>query len=108
MNPSEPWRTKRADGFFRIVNCSELKSIQIGRYSFSDYRSFELSNLPSLQFIDIDIECFKYVRSFSLVGLVDLNGLNFQIFLNFDQSNLVNLHSMVFIRLCLRVIEWMD
>ena len=109
MNPSDPWRTKRADGFFRIVNCSELKSIQIGRYSFSDYRSFELSNLPSLQFIDIDIECFKYVRSFSLVGLVDLNGLNFQIFLNFDQSNSDTVHSMRYIQLCLRVVEiWTD
>ena len=98
---------ERNDGSYRIVNCPKLKSIQIDE-SFRDYHSFELSNLPSLQFIDIDIECFKYVRSFSLVGLVDLNGLNFQIFLNFDQSNSDTVHSMRYIQLCLRVIEWMD
>ena len=68
MNPSEPWRTKRADGFFRIVNCSELKSIQIGRYSFSDYRSFELSNLPSLQKINIGWQCFYRAPSLTLSG----------------------------------------
>ena len=71
MNPSEPWRTKRADGFFRIVNCPKLKSIQIGGWSFSDYHSFELNNLPSLQSIDMDEYCFSYAPSFSLTGLID-------------------------------------
>ena len=39
---------------FHILNCESLESIQIGRYSFSDYGGqFELSNLPQLQSIQI-------------------------------------------------------
>ena len=62
---------ERSDGSCRIVNCPKLKSIQIGGYSFSDYRSFELSNLPSLQSIDIGENCFYWAPSFSLTGLID-------------------------------------
>ena len=62
---------KRSDGVYRIVNCPKLKSIQIGGYSFSDYHSFELNNLPSLQSIDIDQFCFWLAPSFSLTGLID-------------------------------------
>ena len=39
---------------FHILNCESLESIQIGRYSFSDYAGeFELKNLPKLQSIQI-------------------------------------------------------
>ena len=39
---------------FHILNCIELESIEIGRYSFSDYGGgFELRNLPSLSTIKI-------------------------------------------------------
>ena len=39
---------------FYILNCNELKSIEIGRFSFSDYcGSFELKNLPKLSTIRI-------------------------------------------------------
>ena len=39
---------------FHIRNCESLDSIDIGRKSFSDYTgSFELVNLPSLQYINI-------------------------------------------------------
>ena len=62
---------ERSDGSCRIVNCPKLKSIQIGSYSFYDYHSFELNNLPSLQSIDIDHECFLYAPLFSLIGLID-------------------------------------
>ena len=35
---------------FHILNCESLESIEIGRYSFSDYAGeFELKNLPKLQ-----------------------------------------------------------
>ena len=44
---------ERNDYSYRIVNCPKLKSIQIGQYSFKDYHSFELNNLPSLQSIDM-------------------------------------------------------
>ena len=62
---------ERSDGSCQIVNCPKLKSIQIGHWSFSDYHSFELSNLPSLHFIGIGVECFRYAPSFSLTGLID-------------------------------------
>ena len=53
--------TQEKDGFgddesksFHILNCESLESIQIGRYSFSDYAGeFELKNLPQLQSIQI-------------------------------------------------------
>ena len=39
---------------FSILNCIELESIEIGRYSFSDYGGgFELNNLPKLSTIKI-------------------------------------------------------
>ena len=39
---------------FHILNCELLESIQIGKYSFSDYAGeFELKNLPQLQSIQI-------------------------------------------------------
>ena len=62
---------ERNDGVCRIVNCPKLKSIQIGKQSFSDYHSLELSNLPSLQSINADENCFRWILSFSLTGLID-------------------------------------
>ena len=39
---------------FHILNCELLESIQIGRYSFSDFAGeFELKTLPQLQYIII-------------------------------------------------------
>ena len=62
---------KRTDGVCRITNCPRLKSIQIGDWSFADYSSsFELSNLPSLQVIDMGDGCFRFAQSFSLTGLI--------------------------------------
>ena len=61
---------ERTDGSCRIVNCPKLKSIQIGYRSFSDYHSFELNDLPSLQSIVISVRCFYWVPSFSLTGLI--------------------------------------
>ena len=62
---------ERSDGSYRIVNCPKLKSIQIGYQSFQDYHSFELNNLPSLQYIYMGAFCFNYAPSFSLTGLID-------------------------------------
>ena len=60
---------ERNDGVCRIVNCPKFKSLEIGDGSFCDYHSFELNNLPSLQFIDIGQNCFDCAPSFSLTGL---------------------------------------
>ena len=52
---------------FQILNCESLESIQIGQFSFFDYAgSFFLSNLPSLQLIDIGLNDYpsaNFVRS---------------------------------------------
>ena len=63
--------SERTNDVCRIVNCPKLKSIQIGYYSFTGYRSFELNNLPSLQSIDLCGWCFHRAPSFSLIGLMD-------------------------------------
>ena len=64
------WNSKRRDGSCRIVNCPKLKSIQFCGYSFSDYHSFELNSLSSLQSIEMGERCFFYSISFSLIGLI--------------------------------------
>ena len=62
---------EQMNGTCRIVKCPKLKSIQIDDESFHDYHSFELSNLLSLQSIEIGRDCFKYGMLFSLTGLID-------------------------------------
>ena len=43
---------------FRITNCEDLESIEIGEYSFFDFSGeFELMNLPSLQSIKLGAIC---------------------------------------------------
>ena len=59
---------------FHILNCESLESIQIGRYSFSDYAGeFELKNLPHLQSIQIGAfggySCNFFCSSFVIRGI---------------------------------------
>ena len=62
---------------FSILNCVELESIEIGRYSFSDYGGgFELKNLPKLSTIKIGevgiaSRNFWY-SSFVIEGIIDM------------------------------------
>ena len=62
---------------FHILNCIKLKSIEIGRYSFSDYGGgFELKNLPKLYSIkigEIGIDSYNfYYSSFVIKGIIDM------------------------------------
>ena len=59
---------ERDDGVCRITNCPNLTQLEIGNWSFEDFKSFELSNLNSLQSIIFDEHCFKYADDFSLKG----------------------------------------
>ena len=59
---------------FHILNCESLESIQIGKYSFSDFAGdFELKNLPQLQSIQIGTTGSKsrnfYYSSFVIRGI---------------------------------------
>ena len=62
---------------FHLLNCDKLESIEIGRYSFSDYGGdFELNNLPKLETIKIgeigdDSNSFYYC-SFVVKGIMDV------------------------------------
>ena len=62
---------------FHISNCNELKSIEIGLFSFSDYGGlFELKNLPSLSTIKIgeigSWSCNFWSSSFVVKGIIDM------------------------------------
>ena len=65
-------RRKRTDGDFQIMNCPNLKAICIQSKSFSDYNSFSIDNLPSLQSIQMDENCFMFSPSFALTGLIGM------------------------------------
>ena len=67
------WDDMSLDGCLRIVNCPKLQSIRVGEYSFSDYHSLELRNLPSLQSSQMGDGCFFEAPLFSLVGLIAMS-----------------------------------
>ena len=58
---------ERDDGRCRITNCPNLRQLEIGYESFLDFKSFELSNVNSLQSIKFGEWCFEYA-DFSLKG----------------------------------------
>ena len=62
------WYEERNDGICRITNCPNLRQLEIGDRSFEDFKSFELSNLNSLQSIKFSDNCFWYAEEFSLKG----------------------------------------
>ena len=77
---SSNWEWSKANNrnrSFHILNCIELKSIEIGEFSFSDYGGgFELNNLPKLSTIKIgeigsDSSNFYY-SSFVIKGIIDM------------------------------------
>ena len=59
------WR--RDDGVCRITNCPNLRQLEIGYWSFRDFKSFELSDVNSLRSIEFGDFCFEYA-DFSLKG----------------------------------------
>ena len=69
--------TNNPNRSFRILNCVELESIEIGIYSFCDCSGiFELRNLPKLSTIKIgdigyDSRNFLY-SSFVVKGIIDM------------------------------------
>ena len=51
---SDIWPDEDESNSFHILNCEELKSIDIGKQSFYEFGGeFELKNLPQLQSINI-------------------------------------------------------
>ena len=80
LKSTDKWDNDKANNrnrSFSILNCIELESIEIGRYSFSDYGGvFELKNLPKLSTIKIgeignDSSNFCF-SSFVIKGIIDM------------------------------------
>ena len=63
---------EREERKFHLTNCTNLQSLQIGQYSFSDYYVMELKNLPSLKSIIIGTTGtsynFYYTRNVEFLG----------------------------------------
>ena len=58
---TEPTENEIRSKSFRILNCEELKSIDIGKWSFNEFGGeFELKNLPQLQSINIGSITYNY------------------------------------------------
>ena len=80
LKSNDEWDRDKANNpnrSFRILNCIELESIEIGRYSFSDYGGgFELNNLPKLSTIkigEIGIDSSNFFfSSFEIKGKIDM------------------------------------
>ena len=91
------------------IDLPQLQSIKLNNRAFQNTKSFEMSNLTSLQSIDIGQSCFYSASSFSLIGIVEsiiwriglpqlqsikLNNNAFQNTKSFEMSNLTSLQSI--------------
>mgnify|MGYP004718225245 FL=1 len=63
--------SKSSQGVCRIRKCPKLKSIRSGDYSFSNYHSLELENLPSLETLEFGEKCCYASPEFILAGRDD-------------------------------------
>ena len=52
-----------------LIALPQLQSIKLNNNAFQNTKSFEMSNLTSLQSIDIGQKCFNGASSFSLIGI---------------------------------------
>ena len=48
------------DRHFYLKNCERVKELKIGYWSFSDYTVCEIENVPSLEVIEMNHNCFYY------------------------------------------------
>ena len=58
-------------GLVLRTDVPSLRSMAFGDYAFRYTKSFAMSNLTSLQSIDIGGDCFRGASSFSLIGIVE-------------------------------------
>ena len=69
------WGSNKSKSF-HILKCESLESIEIGKYSFSDFGGeFELKNLPQLQSIHIGIirsDSFNFCYSSFVIRGIEL------------------------------------
>ena len=80
---------------FHILNCNELISIDIGKYSFNDFGGeFELKNLPKLQYINIgSIGNYYYSSNFYSSSFI-IRGIQFSFLYSFISIDLPSLQTI--------------
>ena len=54
------FRRDKKEGSFSLKNCPKLKSLKMGRYSFSDYTVIEIENVNALEEIEMGDYSFYY------------------------------------------------
>ena len=93
---SDIWIDEGESKSFHILNCEELKSIDIGRQSFYEFGGeFELKNLPQLQSINIGtIGDYDSFDSFSFVsGSFIIRGILIRYYFHFYRyAQSINYH----------------
>ena len=57
-------------GRLRVMNCANLRSIDIGEYAFMKYKNLEWTNLPLLQGISFGNSAFQFIQTI----LMESNG----------------------------------
>ena len=62
LNDCKKLSHERFDGLCRIANCPYLLNVEIGDYSFADFKSFKVSGLYSLQSVDFGRSCFVFAN----------------------------------------------
>ena len=88
------WPSENTSNSFHILNCEELKSIDIGEYSFSDFGGeFELKNLPQLQSINIGtIGDFELSSNFQYSSFI-IRGIQIRYYFHFYRyAQSINYH----------------
>ena len=72
-------KNERGDGYdpngqFYLKNCPKLKSLKMGRYSFSDYTVIEIENVDALEVIEMgdlnELSCNFYCASLELKSIL--------------------------------------
>ena len=62
------------NGQFYLKNCPKLKSLKMGRYSFSDYTVIEIENVDALEVIEMgdldELSCNFYCASLELKSIL--------------------------------------
>ena len=90
---SENSYSERLNREFHLKNCLSLRELSIDRYSFSDYHTFELSNLPNLK--SIVIGSSSESANFYFVESIELNDLPSLESIEFGSGSFYSIHDIV-------------
>ena len=90
---SENSYSERLNREFHLKNCLSLRELSIDRYSFSDYHTFGLSNLPNLK--SIVIGSSSESANFYFAESIELNDLPSLESIEFGSGSFYSIHDIV-------------